>query len=199
MDKKKVASLLSVLAIASCGGGAVVETNIDFSELETDQYIYNDSSFVSKGFTFSVGEFYSGGGDIYDDGYAYLAPDEDLCHLGYTSGFGETMTINYSNVHLSPLLNVSKISLFFIDFSSYESGINIEINGELVKADAFRDVFGTTIGGVEVSQCLEECDDADIDGGGGRFALEGPITSFSLGGEYLCIFDMSITQQRKSY
>ncbi len=150
---------------------------IDFEGLPSGTQYHVGDTFVADTVglqaTFTGSSFVFGNGGVFNGGYAQV----DTRNL--SGGSGQDLWTN--NIVLSATF-ASPLPGLRMNFGEYGGNLNVEINGERVNVEDFRDIDGAAIGGVLVRV---------LSGGGGNdqgvVQLGGVIDTFAIGGQELWI------------
>lgn len=147
---------------------------MQFSDVNVGDTYQVGDSFVDKNTTVEVEQFQWSNGNWSQDGFAKVT------NSNYTSGSGNEMNTNNTNLHFLFDYPREKITLLFADLGGNS---NIEVNGNFQNVNGIELLDGTTVGGVSITV------DAVTNGNNwvGKLELEGNIEDFKIGGQELWI------------
>ena len=157
----------------------LVETEqcADFESLPLDATYKVDDTFVNGGNTVTLKSFEWSNGDSTDKGTAFVQ------NGNLAGGLGQEMFV--TNIQLSFVLDET-VSSLLMQFGEYGGNLNIEINGDFRNFQDFADIHNATIGQTNVTVSRSTVQGGEI----GQLSVDGPIESFSIGGQELFIDDL---------
>jgi len=141
---------------------------VDFNDLPVDSSYY-DETFTSRGTDITV-----------RDGSVVVGD------AGNAGGTGNELDINYANLDFDFGGSIAGLSL---GFDEQGGSYNLEINGQSIYFNAFAELDGLAIGGVQIS-IYGNPDEFGYYHPGNLQAYGGTINSFVIGGDYLYIDDV---------
>ena len=141
---------------------------VDFDDLPLDNSYY-DETFTSRGTDITV-----------RDGSVVVGDS------GNAGGTGNELDVNYAGLDFDFGGSIAGLSL---GFDESGGSYNLEINGQSVYFNAFAELDGIAIGGVQIS-VYGNPDEFGYYHPGNLQAYGGPINSFIIGGDYLYIDDV---------
>ena len=153
---------------------------VDFEDLVlTTQYNCCGITFNSGGMDFTTRAFQWDTGGWTTDGWA------EVVNYGLACGSRQEMWINNVNLEIDLVVQADHLEL---DYGEYGGNLNIEINGVFVNFQDMQDINGAMFGAALVTTI-----DYGVPGQScGKLIVDGPIDSFSIGGQEFVIDNVSI-------
>ena len=156
-------------------------------ELETEEtYTCLDFEDLALGTTYTPGDiFMTAGLKVYvrqfmwDNGTLTPSGQAEVQNGGLAGGSGNELAVNNVNVAFE---FPSTIHEFTLLFGEYGGNLNIEINGDFLNFEDFKEIDGMNIGGVDVTVPV-----GGLGNDMGVLKLKGPIDVLMIGGQELWI------------